>query len=235
MTGRSVLVTGGSRGIGGACVEALLADGHRVAAMSRTGSAPAGALGLVADVSRDEDVRAAVEAAAAENGPVEVLIANAGQVADGVLVRMSPEQFGSVIDVNLIGSYRLSRAVLPGMMRRKFGRLIYVSSVVALSGSAGQANYAASKAGLIGFARALAREYGSRGITSNVVSPGLIATEMTAGLPEGLRAKEIERIPAAREGMPGEVAAVIAFLAGEQAGYVNGAVVPVDGGLGMGH
>lgn len=235
MTGRSVLVTGGSRGIGGACVEALLADGHRVAALSRTGSAPAGALGLVADVSRDEDVRAAVETAAAENGPVEVLIANAGQVADGVLARMTPEQFGSVIDVNLIGSYRLSRAVLPGMMRRRFGRLIYVSSVVALSGSAGQANYAASKAGLIGFARALAREYGSRGITSNVVSPGLIATEMTAGLPEGLRAKEIERIPAAREGMPGEVAAVIAFLAGEQAGYVNGAVVPVDGGLGMGH
>ena len=231
---RSVLVTGGSRGIGLATARLLAAQGHRVAVTHR-GEAPDGLLGVRCDVTSAADVDAAVAAAAQEHGDVEVVVSCAGATDDGLLLRMREESFTRVLDTNLTAAYRVAKAASRTMLRRRWGRLVFVSSVVALSGGAGQANYAASKAGLVGLARSLAVELGGRGVTSNVVAPGLVDTAMTAGLPPARRAQVLAATPLGRAAAPEEVAAVIAFLASDAAAYVNGAVVPVDGGLGMGH
>lgn len=234
-TARSVLVAGASQGIGAATVEALVAHGHRVAGLSRSGRSPDGSLALTGDVRDDEQVQAAVAAATEANGPVEVLVANAGAAQDGLLVRTSPQQLTDTLDLNLVSAHRLTKAVLPGMLRRRSGCLLYVSSVVALAGAAGQTAYAASKAGLIGFARSVAVEYGSRGIRSNVVSPGFVRTAMTAALGEGAEEAHAEQIALRRVADPPEVASVLAFLAGDDAAYISGAIIPVDGGLHLGH
>ena len=231
---RSVLVTGGNRGIGLATATLLAAQGHRVAVTYRT-DAPAGLFGVRCDVTSTAEVDAAFTAVEAAHGPVEVLVSNAGVTDDGLLLRMSEESFNRVLDANLTGAYRVAKRASRSMLKARHGRLLFVSSVVGLSGSAGQANYAASKAGLVGLARSLARELGSRGITSNVVAPGYVDTDMTAGLSEARRGDLLATIPAGRTASVEEVAAVIAFLASDSASYVNGAVVPVDGGLGMGH
>ena len=234
MSTRTVLVTGGNRGIGLATARTLAAQGHRVAVTSRSGEVD----GLftvkcdVTDATAVDDAFATVEEAL---GPVEVLVANAGVTDDQLLLRMTEESFTRVLDTNLTSAYRLAKRASRSMLRARWGRLLVVSSVVGLSGSAGQASYAASKAGLVGFSRSLARELGSRSITSNVVAPGFIATDMTAELGDARREQVLATIPAGRMAEPDEVAAVLAFLASDAAGYVNGAVVPVDGGLGMGH
>jgi 3-oxoacyl-[acyl-carrier protein] reductase len=232
---RSVLVTGGNRGIGRAIAEAFLAQGDKVAVTTRSGGAPEGALEIKADITDQADVDAAFAAAEEAHGPVEILVANAGITADTLLLRMSEEDWSSVIDTNLTGSFRLAKRASKGMLRLKRGRIIFISSVVGLLGSPGQVNYAASKAGLVGMARSLARELGSRSITANVVAPGYVETDMTAVLSdeqkEGIRAQ----IPLGRYARPEEVAAAVTWLADPAAGYVTGAVIPVDGGLGMGH
>lgn len=232
---RSVLVTGGNRGIGLAIVERFVAQGHRVAALSRAGEAPEGALGIVCDVSEADQVDAAFKVAEAAHGPVEVLVANAGITKDTLILRMSEADWASVLDVNLTGSFRVAKRAARSMIRGRFGRIIFTGSVVGLYGSAGQVNYSASKAALVGVARSLTRELGGRGVTANVVAPGFIETDMTAGLPDDLIAKYHASIPAGRLGQVGEVAAAVAFLASDEAGYISGAVIPVDGGLGMGH
>jgi 3-oxoacyl-[acyl-carrier protein] reductase len=228
-------VTGGNRGIGRAIAEAFLAQGDRVAVTSRSGGGPDGALDLTCDITDGEAVEAAFTQIEEAHGPVEVLVANAGITADTLLVRMSEEDWSSVIDTNLTGSFRLAKRASKGMLRLKRGRIIFISSVVGLLGSPGQVNYAASKAGLVGMARSLARELGSRSITANVVAPGYVETDMTAVLSdeqkEGIRAQ----IPLGRYARPEEVAAAVTWLADPAAGYVTGAVIPVDGGLGMGH
>jgi 3-oxoacyl-[acyl-carrier protein] reductase len=231
---RSVLVSGGSQGIGEATALSFARAGHRVAVLSRSGKAPEGVLGLVADVRDDEQVKAAVKQVAEANGPVEVLVANAGATDDRLLLRMPDSSVTDVLDVNLAGSFRLARAVVGPMMRNRWGRLLFVSSVVAHMGSGGQANYAAAKSGLVGLARSLARELGSRGITANVVSPGFIETAMTESIDESRKSLLQNLIPLQRIGTVEDVAEVLAFLAGDAAGYITGAVVPVDGGLGMG-
>lgn len=231
---RSVLVTGGNRGIGLATARLLAEQGHRVAVTYRS-EAPAGLLGVRCDVTSTTDVDAAFTEVESAHGPVEVLVSNAGVTDDALLLRMSEESFTSVLDANLTGAYRVAKRASRSMLKAKHGRLLFVSSVVGLSGAAGQANYAASKAGMVGLARSLARELGSRGITSNVVAPGYVDTDMTGGLPEARRQELLATIPAGRTASPQEVAAVIAFLASDAAAYVNGAVLPVDGGLGMGH
>jgi 3-oxoacyl-(acyl-carrier-protein) reductase len=232
---RTVLVTGGSRGIGLACARRLAADGHRVAVTSSsTPIDEPGLLTVTCDVTDPEQVEAAVTRVEEELGAVEVLVANAGIARDGLLVRMSEDDFDAVIDTNLTAAWRLAKRVIPKMMRARWGRIITVSSVNAYIGAAGQANYAASKAGLIGLTRALARELAPRSITANVVAPGPIATDMTAGLNDDQRDRMLAAVPLQRMGTPDEVAAVIAFLASEPAAYVTGAVVPVDGGIGMG-
>ncbi len=233
-TPRSVLVTGGNRGIGLATARLLAHEGHRVAVTYRS-EAPDGLLGVRCDVTSTEQVDAAFTEVEAAHGPVEVLISNAGITDDTLLLRMSEEQFISVLDANLTGAYRVAKRASRSMLKARHGRLLFVSSVVGLSGAAGQANYAASKAGMVGLARSLARELGGRGITSNVVAPGYVDTDMTAELPEARRSALLATIPAGRTAGPDEVAAVLAFLASDAAGYVNGAVIPVDGGLGMGH
>jgi 3-oxoacyl-[acyl-carrier protein] reductase len=232
---RSVLVTGGSRGIGLAAARALAADGDRVAVTYRSSHAPDGLFGVRCDVTKADDVEAAFATIEAEHGPVEVLIANAGITRDTLLLRMTDDDWDSVINTNLTGAYRVSKRAARGMLRAHGGRMIFVSSVVGLSGSAGQANYAATKSGMVGFARSIAREFGSRGITANVVAPGFVDTELTAVLTDGRRAELLDQIPLKRYASPEEIAGVIRFMASDGAAYITGAVIPVDGGLGMGH
>jgi 3-oxoacyl-[acyl-carrier protein] reductase len=235
-TPRTVLVTGGNRGIGHAIAEAFVAAGHRVAVTSRSGSGgPEGALTVAADVTDTASVDAAFTAVEAELGPVEVLVANAGITHDTLLLRMTEEDFSSVLDTNLTGAFRVVKRASKAMMRARYGRIVLISSAVGMLGSAGQVNYAASKSGLIGFARSLTRELGGRGITTNVVAPGFVETEMTAVLSEELQADYRSRIPVGRFGTTQEIAAATLFLAGDEGGYISGAVIPVDGGIGMGH
>jgi 3-oxoacyl-[acyl-carrier protein] reductase len=235
MTSRTVLVTGGNRGIGYAIAAEFLAQGHRVAVTARSGQGPDGALTVRADVTDAASVDAAFSEVEEKLGPVEVVVANAGITRDTLLLRMSEEDFTDVIDTNLSGAFRVVKRASKGMLKARFGRVILVSSVVGLLGSAGQINYAASKSGLVGIARSLTRELGSRGITANVVAPGFIETDMTAELPEEQQKQYLSQIPAGRFASPTEVARVITWLASDDAGYISGAVVPVDGGLGMGH
>ncbi|MGA8208653.1 MAG: 3-oxoacyl-ACP reductase FabG [Nocardioidaceae bacterium] len=232
---RSVLVTGGNRGIGRAIAEAFVAAGDQVAVTYRSGEPPEGMLGVRCDVTDPESVEAAFAEVEAAHGPVEVLVANAGVTQDTLLLRMSEDDWSKVIDTNLTGSFRVAKRAAKGMLRLRRGRLIFISSVVGLLGSAGQVNYAASKAGLVGMARSMARELGSRSITANVVAPGFVETEMTAVLPEDTQARYKQQIPLGRYASTEEVAAVVEWLASAGAGYVTGAVIPVDGGLGMGH
>ncbi|WP_228943271.1 3-oxoacyl-ACP reductase FabG [Nocardioides sp. Leaf374] len=229
------MVTGGNRGIGRAIAEAFLAQGDKVAVTTRSGGAPEGVLDVRCDVTDAAAVDAAFTEIEAAHGPVEVLVANAGITADTLLLRMSEDDWSSVIDTNLTGSFRLAKRAAKGMLRLRRGRIILISSVVGLLGSPGQVNYAASKAGLVGMARSLARELGSRSITTNVVAPGFIETDMTAALPEEQQAEYKARIPLGRLGAAEEVAQTVTWLAGPGAAYVTGAVIPVDGGLGMGH
>jgi 3-oxoacyl-[acyl-carrier protein] reductase len=233
--GRSVLVTGGNRGIGLAIAARLRADGDDVAITFRSGEPPEGFFAVRADVTDAEAVDAAFTAVEEHQGTVEVLVANAGITRDTLLLRMSEEDFTSVLDTNLTGTFRVAKRAARGMLRAKRGRIVLISSVVGLSGSAGQTNYAASKAGLVGFGRSLARELGSRGITVNVVAPGFVATDMTAALDEQRRSEIMSSVPLGRYADPAEVAGVVSFLAGDDAAYITGAVIPVDGGLGMGH
>lgn len=229
------LVTGGNRGIGLAIARALRADGHDVIVGSRSGEAPEGLSAVAMDVTSTDSVDAALDRIEAEHGPVGVLVANAGITRDTLLVRLSDDDLEAVIQANLVGAIRCARRVARGMIKAREGRIILVSSVVWALGSAGQVNYAAAKAGLVGAGRSLARELGSRGITTNVIAPGFIDTDMTAALSEEQRASILGQIPAARYGSVDEVAAVAAFLASPGSAYINGAVIPVDGGLGMGH
>lgn len=234
-TPRTVLVTGGSRGIGLACARAFAADGHRVAVtFSSTPVDEPGVLAVKCDVTDAAQVDAAVSTVEEQLGPVEVLVANAGINRDGLLVRMSEADFTDVIDTNLTATWRLAKRIVPGMMKARFGRIVVVSSVGAYVGAPGQSNYAASKAGLIGLARSIAREYGPRGITANVVTPGPIDTDMLATMPDDKRAALGAVVPVGRIGTPAEVAAAVTFLASDAAAFITGAVVPVDGGLGMG-
>jgi 3-oxoacyl-[acyl-carrier protein] reductase len=234
-TARTVLVTGGNRGIGYAIAEEFVALGHRVAITARSGEGPAGSLTVRADVTDAASIDAAFTEVEEKLGPVEVVVANAGITRDTLLLRMSEEDFTDVIDTNLSGAFRVVKRASKGMLKARFGRVILVSSVVGLLGSAGQVNYSASKSGLIGLARSVTRELGSRGITANVVAPGFIETDMTAELPEQQQADYKKSIPAGRFASSSEVAKVITWLAGDDAGYISGAVIPVDGGLGMGH
>ncbi|MFA6575814.1 MAG: 3-oxoacyl-ACP reductase FabG [Nocardioides sp.] len=232
---RSVLVTGGNRGIGRAIAEAFLAQGDLVAVTTRNGGAPDGALDVRCDVTDSAAVEAAFATVEEAHGPVEVLVANAGITADTLVLRMSEDDWSRVIDTNLTGSFRLAKRAAKGMLRQRKGRIIFISSVVGLLGSAGQVNYAASKAGLVGMARSLARELGSRSITANVVAPGCVETDMTDVLTDEQRAAIKTQVPLGRYAAPEEVAAAVTWLAGPGGAYVTGAVIPVDGGLGMGH
>lgn len=232
---RSCLIVGGNRGIGLAVAHALREDKEQVAVTLRTGEPPEGTLGVRCDVRSTEQVDAAFREVEAAQGPVEVLVVNAGIVQDKLLVNMAEQAFTDVLDTNLTGAYRVVKKAVRGMLRMRRGRVVLISSVVALQGSAGQANYAASKAGLIGFGRSLAAELGPRGITVNIVTPGYIDTDMTAGFSAETRERYLAQIPLRRSGSPDEVAALVRFLAAETAGYITGAVVPVDGGSSMGH
>jgi 3-oxoacyl-(acyl-carrier-protein) reductase len=229
-----VLVTGGNRGIGLAIAQAFAAAGDNVAVTHRSSAPPEGLFGVQCDVTDSESVDAAFSAVEAEHGRVEVLVANAGITDDTLLMRMSDESFTSVLDTNLTGAFRVAKRATPAMLKAKKGRMIFISSVVALVGSPGQANYAASKAGLIGLARSIARELGSRNITANVIAPGFIDTDMTAELTDARKAEILANVPLKRYGSVSEVAAVTQFLASDAASYVTGTVLPVDGGLGMG-
>jgi len=234
-TGRSVLVTGGNRGIGLAIARALADAGHRVAVTHRSGEPPQGLAGVVCDVTDPASIDAAFTEIEKTQGPIEVLVSNAGITDDTLLLRMSDDTFTRVLDANLTGSYRVAKRAATGMLRKRWGRMIFISSVVALSGGAGQANYSSSKAGLVGLARSIARELGSRNITANVIAPGFVDTDMTRALPEARRTEIIAQVPLRRYADPSEIASAVVFLASEGAGYITGAVLPVDGGLGMGH
>jgi len=237
---RVVLVTGGNRGIGLAIAQAFVAAGDKVAITARSGELPeelAGTdvLAVAADVTDSASIDAAFDRIEAELGPVEVLVANAGITRDGLIMRMSDDDIDAVLDTNLVGALRVARRAAKGMLRLRRGRIVFVSSVVGLMGSAGQANYAASKAGLVGLARSLARELGSRGITANVIAPGFVDTAMTAVLSEERTKEILGAVPLGRYASPDEIAGTVVFLAGDAASYITGAVIPVDGGLGMGH
>ncbi|MCS7483331.1 3-oxoacyl-ACP reductase FabG [Umezawaea endophytica] len=232
---RSVLVTGGNRGIGLAIAKAFAAQGDKVAVTHRGSGAPEGLFGVKCDVTNGEEVDAALAEVEAHQGPVEVLVANAGITDDTLLLRMSDDQFTNVVDANLTGAFRVVKRASKGMLRNRYGRIVLISSVVGLYGGAGQVNYAASKAGLVGMARSIARELGSRNITANVVAPGFVTTDMTDKLTDDRKKQILGQVPAGRFASVDEVAAVVAFLASDAAGYITGAVVPVDGGLGMGH
>ncbi len=233
--GRSVLVTGGNRGIGLAIARRLAAGGDSVTVTSRSGDPVEGLPVVRCDVRDADAVEAAFKEVEAAQGPVEVLVANAGVNRDQLLALMSEDDFAGVLDTNLTGAYRVVRRAVRPMIRMRRGRIIFISSVVGMYGSAGQTNYAASKAGLVGLARSLARELGSRGITSNVVAPGFVDSDMTAALPDERKKAILEAVPLGRYASADEVAGVVAFLAGEDAAYITGAIIPVDGGLGMGH
>lgn len=232
---RTVLITGGNRGIGRAIAEEFVARGHRVAVTSRTGEAPDGVLAVAADVTDAASLDAAFTQVEEQLGPVEIVVANAGITRDNILMRMSEEEFEDVIDTNLTGVYRTVRRAITNQIRAKWGRIILISSVSGLYGAPGQANYSAAKAGLVGMARAITREVGSRGITANVVAPGFIRTQMTDELPEAKQKEYLQSVPAKRFAEPAEVAKVVAWVASDDAAYISGAVIPVDGGLGMGH
>lgn len=232
---RTVLVTGGNRGIGLAIAKAFAAQGDNVAVTHRGTGAPDGLYGVQCDITDTASVDAAFTEVEEKFGPVEILVANAGITDDTLLLRMSEEQFERVVDTNLKGAWRVAKRASSKMLRAKFGRMIFISSVVGLYGNAGQTNYAASKAGLVGLARSITRELGSRNITANVVAPGFVATDMTDALPEAQRKAYLDSIPAKRFAATEEIAGAVTWLAGDKAGYVNGAVIPVDGGLGMGH
>jgi 3-oxoacyl-[acyl-carrier protein] reductase len=237
---RSVLVTGGNRGIGLAIARSLVDAGDKVAITFRSGEPPQelverGVLPVRCDITEPEQVEQAYKEIEEKHGKVEVLVANAGITRDQLLLRMSEEDFASVVETNLTGTFRMVKRASKGMLRARTGRIVLISSVVGLMGSAGQANYAASKAGLVGFARSLARELGSRNITCNVVAPGFVDTDMTRVLSDEQRAGIVEQVPLGRYAQPDEIANAVRFLASDEAAYITGAVIPVDGGLGMGH
>lgn len=234
-TPRVVLVTGGNRGIGFAIAEEFLAQGHKVAVTTRSGQGPTGSLSVIADVTDSESLDKAFKEVEEALGPIEVLVANAGITKDTLLLRMSDEDFEQVINTNLNGVFRVVKRASKAMLKQRFGRIILVGSVVGLLGSPGQVNYASSKSALVGMARSLTREIGGRGITANVIAPGFIDTDMTQALSEDQQAEYLKRIPAGRFAAPTEVAKVVAWLASDEASYISGAVIPVDGGLGMGH
>jgi 3-oxoacyl-[acyl-carrier protein] reductase len=229
------MVTGANRGIGLAIARALAADGDAVAVTDIAGDPPEGFFGVHCDVTDTASVDAAFTAVEEHQGPVEVLVANAGITRDTLLMRMSDEEFDAVLNTNLVGAFKCVRRAAKQMMRLRRGRIVLIGSVVGLYGSTGQVNYAASKSGLIGIARSVTRELGGRGITANVVTPGFVQTKMTDALPEELRAKYLAAIPSGRFAQPEEVAGVVRFLASDAAAYISGAVIPVDGGIGMGH
>ncbi|HEY9338541.1 3-oxoacyl-[acyl-carrier-protein] reductase [Kribbella sp. NPDC003505] len=233
--GRSVLVTGGSRGIGLAIATAFKEAGDQVAVTYNTSPPPEGFLGVKCDITDQEQVDAAFDTIAEQHGPVEVLVANAGITRDTLLLRMSDDDWDAVLQTNLTGSFRVARRAAKGMLRLRKGRIVFISSVVGLLGSPGQVNYAASKSGLIGMARSIARELGSRGITANVVAPGFVETDMTAVLPEETQKQYLSQIPLGRFGLTEEIANAVRWLSSEEAGYITGAVIPVDGGIGMGN
>lgn len=232
---RVVLITGGNRGIGYAIAQEFIEQGYKVAVTVRSGTGPEGALSIKADVTDASSLDEAISKVAQELGPIEVLVANAGITKDTLLLRMSDEDFEEVIDVNLNGVFRVVKRATKSMIKQRFGRVILVGSVVALLGSPGQVNYSSSKAALVGMARSITRELGGRGITANVVAPGFIDTDMTSDLDPDQQAQYRERIPAGRFASPSEVAKVVCWLASDEAAYISGAVIPVDGGLGMGH
>lgn len=241
-TPRSVLITGGNRGIGLAIARAFAEQGDKVAVTYRSGEPPivpvkgdGSFLAVRCDITVPEDVERAFKEVAEAHGPVEILVANAGITRDTLILRMTDEEFDSVLDTNLKGSFRVAKQAAKGMLRLRRGRIIFISSVVGLMGSPGQVNYAASKAGLVGMARSIARELGSRAITANVVAPGFVDTEMTAVLTDERKAEIVAQVPMARYATVDEIAGVVKFLASPEAAYINGAVIPVDGGLGMGH
>ena len=234
MDGRTVLVTGGNRGIGLAIARAFTANGDRVAVTHRGTGAPDGLFGVQCDVTSSEQVDAAFSSIEAELGPVQVLVANAGIADDTLLMRMSEDSFSRVVDANLTGAYRVAKRATPAMLRARSGRMIFISSVVAFVGAPGQANYAASKAGLVGLARAIARELGSRSITANVIAPGFVETDMTAAMTDARRAEVLGGVPLQRYGTVDEIAGAALYLASDAAAYVTGAVLAVDGGIGMG-
>ena len=232
---RIVFITGGNRGIGLSIARSFAADGDLVIVSYRSGGAPEGLVGVQMDVTNQESVNAAFSEIESQYGPIDVLVANAGITRDGLTMRMSEEDFTDVVATNLTGAFRTAQKAIPPMMKKRSGRVIFIGSVVGLTGSAGQVNYAATKSGLVGMARALAREYGSRGLTFNVVAPGFVETDMTSALNETLREKYVAQIPLGRFCSPEEVAAVVKFIASPEASYITGAVIPVDGGMGMGH